>query len=68
MNSMNTANPATDLPWLFLHKYDALFPKTPVFIGEYHSPRTVDQKRDLQQILAIARIAMCVCVYFCRRP
>lgn len=55
MNSMNTANPATDLPWLFLHKYDALFPKTPVFIGEYHSPRTVDQKRDLQQILAIAR-------------
>jgi len=55
INSMNTANPATDIGFLFLDKYNKLFPRTPVFIGEYHSPRTVDQTRDLQQILSVAR-------------
>lgn len=55
INSVNTANPATDIRWLFLNDYDQQFPDTPVFIGEYHSPRTVDQRRDLESVLAIAR-------------
>lgn len=54
INSVNTANPATDIRRLFLDNYDELFPRVPVFIGEYHSPRMLDQKRDLQTILDIA--------------
>mmetsp|Transcript_7835 Transcript_7835/g.22494 ORF Transcript_7835/g.22494 Transcript_7835/m.22494 type:complete len:1069 (-) Transcript_7835:99-3305(-) len=55
INSVNTANPATDMPWLFLDKYNELFPTVPVFVGEYHSPRTLDQQRDLETILETAR-------------
>lgn len=55
VNSFNTANPATDIRWMFLNIYDTEFPRMPVFIGEYHSPRNVDQKRDLETILKIAR-------------
>jgi len=54
INSANTANPATDIRRLFLNTYDEQFPRVPVFIGEYHSPRTLDQKRDLETILEIA--------------
>lgn len=54
INSVNTANPATDIRWLFLNDYDTVFRDVPVFIGEYHSPRTVDQKRDLETVLSIA--------------
>lgn len=54
INSINTANPATDIRWLFLDLYDREFPQVPVFIGEYHNPRTLDQKRDLETILRIA--------------
>ena len=55
VNSVNTANPAHDIRHLFLNKYDELFPEVPVFIGEYHNPRTVDQRRDLELILDIAK-------------
>lgn len=51
VNSFNTANPASDVRSLFLDHYDAIFPGTPVFIGEYHSPGVPDQRADLEQIL-----------------
>lgn len=54
VNSVNTANPAQDIRRLFLDLYDRQFPDTPVFIGEYHNPRTIDQQRDLELILDIA--------------
>ncbi|CAK0905936.1 unnamed protein product, partial [Prorocentrum cordatum] len=53
VNSVNTANPFTDIKRLFLDDYDALFMGTPVFIGEYHDP-DVYERQDLQGILAIA--------------
>jgi len=55
INSMNTANPAYDIRRMFLNDYDNHFPKTPVFIGEYHTPRLLDQQHDLEAILDIAR-------------
>lgn len=52
-NSFNTANPATDIRPLFLDTYEANFPDTPVFIGEYHAPTYFDQDMDLQGIVDI---------------
>lgn len=53
-NSVNTANPYSDIRRLFLDDYDRLFQGTPVFIGEYHSPGYADQARDLAGILEVA--------------
>lgn len=53
VNSVNTANPFTDIKRLFLDDYDVLFMGTPVFIGEYHDP-DVYERQDLQGVLAIA--------------
>merc|ERR1712232_1402610 len=54
MGSMNTVNPHTDIRRLFLTDYDRVFQGTPVYIGEYHSPRYGDLARDLRGILALA--------------
>jgi len=52
-HSFNTANPAEDVKVQFLDRYEQIFPRTPVYIGEYH--RTgADQIQDLGRILEIA--------------
>mmetsp|Transcript_89130 Transcript_89130/g.252563 ORF Transcript_89130/g.252563 Transcript_89130/m.252563 type:complete len:653 (-) Transcript_89130:468-2426(-) len=53
-HSFNTANPATDMEAQFLNDYVANFPRTPVYIGEYHKVGA-DQMRDVGLILDIAR-------------
>jgi len=56
-HSVNTANPARGpggFKELFLDTYDRTFRHTPVFVGEYHSPNTVDQQKDLDDIMALA--------------
>jgi hypothetical protein len=54
VNSVNTANPYSDIRRLFLDYYDLRFQGTPVFIGEYHSPGYADLARDLKGILEVA--------------
>lgn len=56
-NSVNTANPARGpggFKRFFLDDYNRLFPSTPVFVGEYHSPATADLRGDLEAVLELA--------------
>jgi len=53
-NSFNTANRASDLPSQVFDAYEALFPSTPVFIAEFHSPG-IDQAKDLHRVMELAR-------------
>lgn len=54
-NSFNTANPASDIKPLFLDMYDEHFQGTPVFIGEYHTPKNKLQNEDLKIITEISK-------------
>lgn len=53
-NSVNTCNPYSDIRPMFLDDYDGAFQGTPVFLGEYHSPKFADLVRDLAGILELA--------------
>lgn len=54
VNSVNIAEPANDIPGLFLDLYGKEFPHMPVFFGEYHNPHKWDQTQDLQTVLNTA--------------
>merc|ERR1712061_845669 len=41
-----------DMQSMFLDHYESTFPSTPVFIGEYHSPK-FDVEKDLQDIFEL---------------
>jgi len=53
VHSFNTQNPATDLQHQFLDDYVAAFPRTPVYIGEYHRVGA-NQTEDLGMVLELA--------------
>lgn len=55
MNSVDVITDAEKLQSLFLDSYDHHFQGTPVFIGEYHAPGYVDQEKDLQSVMTLAR-------------
>jgi len=55
-NSYNTANPARDIRPLFLDAYESVFPATPVYIGEFHSPHTRSELGlGISEVLDLAR-------------
>ena len=54
VNSFNTANSAADLKHTFFVHYTEVFPKTPVFIGEYHNPHG-PVRSEVTDILALAK-------------
>merc|ERR1712107_334844 len=52
-NSMNTANPYSDMEPLFLNDYNKEFKdlQMPVIIGEYHQPNCPNLEKDLKEAL-----------------
>jgi len=54
VHSLNTGNPARELPELFLQPYSKEFHSTPFFIAEYHSPN-YGVRDDLVQIMEHAK-------------
>mmetsp|Transcript_42003 Transcript_42003/g.97812 ORF Transcript_42003/g.97812 Transcript_42003/m.97812 type:complete len:776 (+) Transcript_42003:83-2410(+) len=53
--SFNSGNPSGEIQNLFLKHYEEIFPRTPIFIAEYHNPGNPDLQGDLENILSIAR-------------
>ncbi|CAK8986560.1 unnamed protein product [Durusdinium trenchii] len=53
--SFNSGNPSDEIQSLFLDHYEVAFPSTPIFVAEYHNPGNPHLKKDLKQILRVAR-------------